>query len=394
MNVLELTSSIDPRGGGVIAGLTALAVERAAQGHKTTIASLDAPDAFDPSSLPFAWVGLGPGMGTYRYTSRLAPWLSAHAREFDAISIHGLWQWHSFGAWRVLSRQRVPYLVFTHGMLDPWFKRHYPLKHLKKCLYWPWTDYRVLRDATAVCFTCEQERTLAKQSFGLYRAHEQVTGLGITSPPEETPAQLHAFRRAVPGSTGKRMLLFMSRIHEKKGCDLLIRAFAQELAKYPEWHLVMAGPDQEGWTPSLQSLARECGIDRRISWPGMLTGDAKWGALRSAEAFCLPSHQENFGMVVAEALACGCPTLISDQVNIWQEITSSGAGFAEPDTLAGCASLLHRWQNLPAADASAMRAQAVTAFKSHFHIATATRKISALFAQMARSANIPAATRP
>ena len=76
---------------------------------------------------------------------------------FDAVIINGLWQYHSFGAWRALRGTATPYYVFPHGMLDPWFKRSFPLKHLKKWLYWPWAEYRVLRDARAVIFTCEAE---------------------------------------------------------------------------------------------------------------------------------------------------------------------------------------------------------------------------------------------
>lgn len=383
-HILELTSSIDPRGGGVIAGLTALASERAIHGHETTIVSLDAPDAFDPASLPFHWVGVGPGLGSYRYTSRLSQWLSTHVRDFDAVIINGLWQWHSFGAWRTLRRLGVPYLVFTHGMLDPWFKRRYPLKHLKKMLYWPWAEYRVVRDAAAVCFTCEQERILAKQSFRLYQARERVTGLGIAPPPPATQAQIQAFLAAIPAARNKRVLLFLSRIHEKKGCDLLIQAFAQELAKDTSWHLVIAGPDQDGWKKKLELMAQKHGISERISWPGMLTGEAKWGAFRAAEVFCLPSHQENFGLVVAEALACGCPVLISDQVNIFQEVLSDVAGFVEPDTAAGCASLLRRWQALPHFEAAQMRTRAIAVYHRHFHVSASMTNIDAVIAQVTR----------
>src|SRR6202030_4246906 len=82
-----------------------------------------------------------------------------------------------------LKRRGVPYYVFTHGMLDPWFKKAYPLKHLKKLLYWPWAEYRVLRDAKAVLFTSEEERILARRSFALYRVRERVVAYGTAAPP-------------------------------------------------------------------------------------------------------------------------------------------------------------------------------------------------------------------
>lgn len=367
----------------MIAGLTALAVERASKGHQTTIVSLDSPNAFDSKSLPFHWVGLGPSRSKYWYTSRLTPWLMAHAREFDAVTIHGLWQWHSFGSWRALRRLGVPYLAFTHGMLAPWFKHRYPFKHLKKWMYWPWADYRVLRDAAAVCFTSEEERILARQSFSLYQAREQVTGFGISTPPPPHHHQTDAFHAAVPHAIGKRILLFLSRIHEVKGCDLLIRAFARTLAADTAWHLVIAGPDPDGLGTQLREIAKQHGVAERISWPGMLVGDAKWGAFRTAEVFCLPSHQECFGIVVAEALACGCPVLISDQVNIWREVVASACGLAEPDTDEGCARLLHRWQSLTPPQISAMRITANNAFSHHFHISTASANIYATMEKIA-----------
>jgi glycosyltransferase involved in cell wall biosynthesis len=119
----------------------------------------------------------------------------------------------------------VPYFVFTHGMLDPWFKRHYPLKHLKKWLYWPWGEYRVLRDARALMFTCEEERRLARESFWLYKANECVTNYGTARPEGDSEKQREAFLSEFPELRGKRVLLFLGRIHEKKGCDILIQSF-------------------------------------------------------------------------------------------------------------------------------------------------------------------------
>ena len=102
--------------------------------------------------------------------------------QFDAVIVHGLWQYSSFGVWRALAGTDTPYFVFPHGMLDPWFKRTYPAKHFKKLLYWPWAEYRVLRDAAAVLFTSEEERRLARESFALYRAREVVVNYGTAAP--------------------------------------------------------------------------------------------------------------------------------------------------------------------------------------------------------------------
>jgi glycosyltransferase involved in cell wall biosynthesis len=299
---------------------------------------------------PFLTVhALGPTVfGKYGFTRRLTPWLIEHLPEYQCVIINGLWQFHGLAVHKAALRVGHPYFVFPHGMLDPWFKHAYPAKHLKKWLYWPWGEYRVLRDATAVLFTCEEERLLAAKSFWLYSATEKVVPYGIAAPPSDAEALRAVFFAAHPQLRGKRLLLFIGRIHVKKGCDLLIEAFARHAAADPNLHLVIAGPDQTGWKSRLEALAATRGIAERICWPGMLRGDLKWGAFYAAEAMCLPSHQENFGIVVAEALGCGLPVLISNKVNIWREIVEAGGGLVAPDTIEGTDEMLGRWLALDA----------------------------------------------
>lgn len=368
MKILHILPSVDPKGGGPMEGVRQRGMRLLEMKHQVEVLSLD-----DPASPFLAGYGLpvhalGPSAGGYRYNPRLVPWLHDHAREYDAVVVNGLWQYHSFGAWRALHRMRVPYFVFTHGMLDPWFKHAYPLKHLKKWLYWPWADYRVLRDAQAVLFTSEDERLLARESFKLYRAHEAVVAYGTTTPPSDAELLRAHFYAAHPELRGKRLLLFMSRIHEKKGCDLLIEAFAKVAGQHPNLHLVMAGPDQTGWVAALQAQAQRLGIAGRITWPGMLQGVMKWGAFYASEAFALPSHQENFGIAVAEALGCGLPVLISNKVNIWREIEADGAGIVNPDTADGTEKSLRQWLALAAADRIKMAQQAKATFEQRFTV--------------------------
>jgi glycosyltransferase involved in cell wall biosynthesis len=337
-------------------------------GHTVELVTGDDPEQAFVKEFPLAVHALGPVRGVYGYSARLVPWLKQHGRDFDAVIVNGLWQYHSFATWRALRHLRVPYFVFTHGMLDPWFKRAYPLKHLKKWLYWPWADYRVLRDAQAVLFTSEEERLLARRSFWLYRAREHVIAYGTTSPPAGGARLRERFWAAHPGLRDKRVILFLSRIHEKKGCDLLIRAFAQVAPAWPALHLVVAGPDQTGWVAHLQMLAAQLGVTERITWPGMLQGDMKWGAFHAAESFILPSHQENFGIAVAEALGCGLPVLISDKVNIWREVSSRGAGLVAPDTAEGTHRLLLEWLGSTAEERRRMRDNARALFDERFTV--------------------------
>jgi len=384
MKILRVITSTAPTNGGPIEGIKQVSRVLASQGHRTDVACLDAPDAPWLKALPFKTYALGPGRFGYQYSKYFVPWLRQNAAKYDYVIVHGIWQYSSFGVWLALQRPlnaepRQPYFVYTHGMLDPWFKRTYPLKHLKKWLYWPWAEYRVLRDAQAVLFTCEEERVLARQSFRLYTCNEVVVNYGTAKPEGDPAVQHHAFLNQFPELRDKRLVLFLSRIHPKKGCDLLIEAFAQliqdqsAIQHSPETdqlplHLVIAGPDQTGWQNQLQQQSKQLGISDRITWTGMLSGDLKWGAFHAAEVFVLPSHQENFGIVVAEALACGLPVLISNKVNIWREIAADGAGLVANDTLAGTSKLLRQWLVMPLEAKQAMRRKAQQSFNQRFNI--------------------------
>jgi glycosyltransferase involved in cell wall biosynthesis len=147
-----------------------------------------------------------------------------------------------------------------------------------------------------------------------------------------------------------------------------LQSFAAARDLTPPAHLVMAGPDGGEWVPTLTALAAELGIASRVTWTGMLQGDEKWGAFYASDAFVLPSHQENFGIAVAEALGCGLPALISDKVNIWREVEADGAGFVAPDSVEGTLANLTRWLRLDGTQATAMRAQALQCFEQHFTV--------------------------
>jgi glycosyltransferase involved in cell wall biosynthesis len=264
-------------------------------------------------------------------------------------------------------------------MLDPWFKHQYPLKHLKKWLYWPWGEYPVLRDAKKVLFTCEDEKILARQSFWLYRCNEQVVNFGTAGHTGNADEQSRLFLDSYPQLQDKRFLLFLSRIHPKKGIDLLIEAFAQTSNIQSDLQLVIAGPDQVGLSTELQKLAKKLGISDKITWTGMLKGDAKWGAYYCAEAFILPSHQENFGIVVSEALSCSLPVLISNKVNIWQEIAKDNAGLVVADTVDGCVDLINQWQNMDDDGKAEMRGNAYRCFINRFEITKAVMSLLSVF---------------
>jgi glycosyltransferase involved in cell wall biosynthesis len=183
-----------------------------------------------------------------------------------------------------------------------------------------------LNRAAAVHFTAEME-------------HELTRPLGLTAPPLIEPNGIPldefaslppagAFRARRGIAAGRPVVLFLGRVHPKKGLDLLLPAFAAGAPR--EALLVVAGPVEAEYRAKLDAVADAAGIADRVLWTGMLHGRERIEAMVDADLFALPSHQENFGIAVVETMASGRPVLISDKVNIWQQVTSAGAGEALP----------------------------------------------------------------
>jgi glycosyltransferase involved in cell wall biosynthesis len=385
MRVLEIIGSVNPRDGGAIEGVLRQSALRARRGHETHIASLDWPHApwvIGCAVKTFGFRPAEPDVGRspwqrYGYTPQFVPWLREHVTNYDMVVVNGLWNYTSLAARRVLPRSTVPYVVFPHGMLDPWFRVGRPLKHMAKQMLWLISEGPLLANAGAVLFTTEDEMVRAVDAFRPYDVRGRVVGYGTADLEGDPAIQRAAFRRAVSALAGRPFLLFLGRIHRKKGCDILVEAFARIAAAHPELDLVIAGPDSDGLRAAIEATAEAAGVAERIHWPGMLSGDVKWGALRDCKALVLPSHQENFGVVVAEALAAGRPVLISDQVNIWRDIKAAGAGMVSTDDVGGTSRMLNDFLALPAEAIERMGEAARACFLRRFEVSVAAGAICA-----------------
>jgi glycosyltransferase involved in cell wall biosynthesis len=385
MRILHFIASIDSATGGPIEGLRQRCAIYREGGHEVEIASLDSPEFVRTVDFPAPLHGLGPGRGTYAYSPYSVPWLKENLTRFDLVFVNGVWNYNTLAAHRALAGTGIPWAIFTHGMLDPYFKRQFPLKHIKKSIYWHLLLGKVFRDATAVLFTCEEEKILARQSFARYMVREIVVPYGTYGPDCDIAAAAEQFLAHYPELRGKRLAISLGRIHPKKGTDILIESFATTLAKDPAWHLVLAGPDKVGWQKNLEALSQRLGIADRITWTGSLTGAMKWGAFSASEVFVLPSHQENFGIVVAEALACALPVLVSDKVNIWREIVGSSAGLVQKDTIAGTNKSLTQWSEMSPQQRAEFRVNAKQCFHEKFDFNQTAKIVLKNIEQLAHS---------
>jgi glycosyltransferase involved in cell wall biosynthesis len=394
MRILHVIPSLAAAYGGPVEGLRQFCNIYRGAGHEVEVASMDAPEDIKDIVFPAQVTGLGPGWGTYGFTSRAVPWLKSNLSRFDLVVVNCIWQYNAVAAHRALSGTGIPYLVFAHGMLDPYFKQAFPLKHAKKLLYWHGFLKRILHDADSVCFTCEDEMILARQSFSPYHVRETVVPYGTFGPDAAVTGAGEEFLARWPHLRGKRIALTLGRIHPKKAIDILIQAYAATLAVDPLWRLVIAGPDETGWQKELEELGARLGIGDRITWTGMLKGRLKWGAFMSAELFALPSHQENFGIVVAEALSCSLPVILSKKVNIWREIVNAGAGFAGDDNVEATKESFRQWAALSPAAVLQARCASRKCFDEHFNFAATSKKLLEIVERVAASNPRPQLSAP
>ena len=294
-------------------------------------------------------------------------------KEKTGMVAHGLWQWPSLEAMRIHQKTKVPFVVFPHGMLDPWFKKKYPLKHFKKQVYWWFRQGEILRRANAVCFTTEEEKLLAQNTFWPSKFRSVVTGLGVEDPPAKNLQTEQKLFGRFPGLKNKRILLYLGRFHQKKGVDLLLNAWSRK--PNDDEILVLTGPKTKD-SDFVKLKNRAFQNAESIVWTGMLEGVQKWSMLRLADALILPSHQENFGMVVAEALAVGKPVFMTDKVNLWREVIESNAGFVDSDDQPGIERLVDKWRTK---DHQQMIPNTISCFQEKLHIKQTAQKIISMF---------------
>jgi glycosyltransferase involved in cell wall biosynthesis len=238
-----------------------------------------------------------------------------------------------------------------------------------RVMFWSFAEKRVVRDCNGILFAADDEKALAEQSFLRGSVHHgYVLSYGAEDIQGDENIQKAAFLKTNPQLRGKKYVLFLGRIHAKKGIDILISAFARVAADFEDIQLVIAGPGDIGLANELKRLAAELNISHRIHWTGMVTGDEKWGAFRLAEYFVLPSHQENFGISVVEAMAASVPVLVSKRVNIWREIVAGGGGVATMDRVEDVVASLRSLLNQPPYARDMMGRHARETFQNRFNL--------------------------
>ncbi|CAZ95177.1 Glycosyltransferase, family GT4 [Zobellia galactanivorans] len=372
---------MNPKQGGPCQGIRNAIPEMEKQGVENEVVCFDEPNSEYLGQDTFKIHALGASKTPWKYNKNLIPWLIDNFNQYDIVIVHALWLYHSHATIKALlslkkQNMKAPKVfIMPHGMLDPYFQnaKERKLKALRNEVYWKLVESKVINQANGVLFTCEEELLLARTTFPKYQPKKEINvGYGIQPPPSRAVKMKEAFTHTVPQWNGKPYLLFLSRIHPKKGVDLLIRSYLRlekEMEGLPQ--LIIAGPENHEYGKEMQALAA---ASPNILFSGMLSGDAKWGAFYESEAFVLPSHQENFGIAVVEALACKKPVLISNKVNIWREIAKGQGGIVKDDTEDQTYGMLREWLSINLLERNKMSRAAERVYKDYFTIAQAANK--------------------
>ena len=346
LKILHVIPSVGPLRGGPSQVVQTLANGLAAAGVEVHVATTDdnGPGRLAvPYGEPVRVDGVSywyfPRQGHfYTVSLPLGRWLARHIPDYDVVHIHALFSYAplaaAFWAWR----HRVPYLVRPAGLLNQWGMRH--RRPWLKGLVFRVIDSRILAGAAMLHYTSDQEWREAT-TLGVGGKHVVIPN-PVATPPELLSDRACRFRAQYPQLADRIMVLFLARLDEKKGVDLLLEAFAQARQQCPQLVLVIAGEGPPLFVATLQRRVHRLGIEAEVIWTGFLAGEAKWGAFGAADIFVLPSYSENFGMAVVEAMAVGRPVLVTDQVGIHAAIADAQAGLVTPCAVSPLADALVR----------------------------------------------------
>ncbi len=312
--VIHLTHSISRLGGGLFESVLHLCQSlRAAGGVELSVVALadgrSSEDAARWTPIPTRTHAVR-GPKAFGYAPGIVPDLLAHNP--DVLHLNGLWKYPSMAVNQWFRKTRRPYIVSPHGMLEPWALLH---SRTKKRLAMLLFQAPCLRHAACIHATSVLELESVRAAG--FRKPVALISNGVEMPP------LSAVR-ASGSSQPKKTALFLSRIHPKKGLLNLIEAWRQVAPS--DWRLVIVGPDEGGHLAEVRRAAHSAELERQVEFPGEAWGQARWQFYREADLFVLPTFSENFGLVIAEALAC-CVPVITTRATPWNELHSRKCGW-------------------------------------------------------------------
>lgn len=315
MRVIHVVPAVTEEASGPSYSVVRLCKSLIESGEDLTLAALDwSPVLSVPGFMKVFPLGVGPRrLGR---SPEMFRWLMAETTEgkVDVVHSHGMWQMSAvYPGWAVRGRE-TKLVVSPRGAFSAWAMNHG--SRFKK-IFWPLIQRPALMQAACFHATAESE-------------YEDIRRLGFKQPVAIIPNGIDVPEYARKKTCNSKTLLFLGRVHPKKGVDILLNAWAAVMGRFPDWQLMVVGADtgygvQSGYLEQMTVLAAKLKL-KRLEFVGPLYGEAKWSAYREADLFVLPTHSENFGITVAEALAAGTPAIVTKGAP-WQGLQTSGSGW-------------------------------------------------------------------
>jgi glycosyltransferase involved in cell wall biosynthesis len=291
-------------------------------------------------------------LGDYKFSLGFTRWLFQHVRDYDLVQTNAIFSYPLLPAYWACQRDRIPYVVTPHGMLEPWALSY---KAGKKRHYYNWLEAPALRQASVIHALATPEAVNIEQ-LGLNRSIRVVPN-GIHRSDFVILPGAEEFLRNFPDTRNKQLILFLGRIDPKKGLDLLAPAFARLHQQFPETHLVIAGPDNTDFQPTAADFFADVGCASAITFTGMLTGSLKYAALAAADVYVAPSYSEGFSLSILEGMAAGLPCVITTGCNFPEAIAAQAAHVVPIEVEAIGDALVECLQNPQAAQAMGQRSR-------------------------------------
>ena len=331
MRVLHVIPSVDERSGGPATAIVPMCRALRRQGIEVLLLSTTAGlpremrhgEVLDHKGVPGIFFPAQMGE-SFKYSRPLSTWLRTNIQNFDLAHIHAVFNHSSVAAAHACQKSGVPYVVRPLGTLDPWSMTQ---KSLRKRVFWQISGRGIMNNAAAVHYTSEAEKLATEKSLGLN--HGKVIALGVDY---SLNAHTRNLAPMFPELARDPYILVLSRLHAKKGLDVLIDAFLSlvEAPEFARWRLAIAGDGPVEYVSMLKAKVEASAHKDGITFTGWLEGNEKYAVLGGARLLVLPSHQENFGLCVIEALSQSVPVLVSPNVDLAAEIAAAKAGWIAP----------------------------------------------------------------
>jgi glycosyltransferase involved in cell wall biosynthesis len=332
LKILHIIPDLSAKTGGPVAALKSMSSSQVELGHEVSIITTDYDLDKNIEIKNVKILYFNCNIGAIRYSRSLKKYLKDNIVEFDIVHIHTIWQYPTFIAGKICKKYNIPYILRPCGMLDKWsFKQ----KKLKKTVYYNLIEKKTIKNASAIhCTSKLEEKESAKH---LINSIIFIIPLSINISPKLKQKTI-----------SKPYILYLSRLHYKKQPDLLIKSFSKIINDYPKYQLVFAGPCENTYMQKLLNLIRIHKLEENVILKGMVVGKNKENLLANADIFVLPSHHENFGIAVAEAMGAGLPVIVGEKVALSDDIIKHNAGLVVKLTGGDIAKAMKELLNSPA----------------------------------------------